>query len=80
VILSECGVSGREFEKLKPLANLVLVPDLADTGTQSKMSTTVKSSKMARRYGEAFKRQAVELLIHSGKTQRQLAKELDVSE
>jgi len=35
------------------------------------MSTTVKSSKMARRYGEEFKRQAVELLIHSGKTQRQ---------
>jgi hypothetical protein len=35
------------------------------------MNTTVKSSKMARRYGEEFKRQAVELLIHSGKTQRQ---------
>jgi len=31
------------------------------------MSTTVKNSKMARRYGEEFKRQAVELLIHSGK-------------
>jgi hypothetical protein len=29
---------------------------LADTGTQSKMSTTVKNSKMARRYGEDFKR------------------------
>jgi hypothetical protein len=27
------------------------------------MSTTVKNSKMARRYGEEFKRQAVELLI-----------------
>jgi len=35
---------------------------------------------MARRYGEEFKRHAVELLTHSGKTQRQLAKELDVSE
>ena len=44
------------------------------------MSTTVKNSKMARRYGEEFKRQAVELLIHSGKSQRQVAKELDVSE
>jgi transposase len=44
------------------------------------MSTTVKSSKMARRYREEFKRQAVELLIHSGKTQRQVARELDVSE
>jgi transposase len=44
------------------------------------MSTTVKNSKMARRYEEEFKRQAVELLIHSGKTLRQVAKELDVSE
>jgi len=44
------------------------------------MSTTVKNSKMARRYREDFKRQAVELMIHSGKTQRQVARELDVSE
>ena len=35
---------------------------------------------MARRYGEDFKRQAVELMIHSGKTQRQVARELDVSD
>ncbi|HKB89300.1 MAG TPA: transposase [Opitutaceae bacterium] len=40
----------------------------------------MKNSKMARRYGEEFKRQAVELMIHSGKTQRQVARELDVSE
>jgi transposase len=44
------------------------------------MSTTVKNSKMSRRYGEEFKRQAVELVIHSGKSQRQVARELDVSE
>jgi transposase len=44
------------------------------------MSTTVKNTKMARRYGEHFKRQAVEMIIHSGKTQRQVARELDVSE
>jgi transposase len=44
------------------------------------MSTTVKNSKMARRYREDFKRQAVEMIIHSGKTQRQVARELDVSE
>jgi transposase-like protein len=44
------------------------------------MSTTVKNSKMARRYGEDFKRQAVELMIRSGKTQQQAARELDVSE
>ncbi len=43
------------------------------------MNETVKKSKMARRYGEEFKRQAVELIIHSGKTQRQVARELDVS-
>jgi len=43
------------------------------------MSTTVKN-KMARRYEEEFKRQAVELLLHSGKTQRQVARELDVSD
>jgi transposase-like protein len=35
---------------------------------------------MARRYGEEFKRQAVELVIHSGKSQRHVARELDVSE
>jgi transposase len=44
------------------------------------MSITVKNSKMARRYGKEFKRQAVEMVIHSGKTQRQVARELDVSE
>jgi transposase-like protein len=44
------------------------------------MNATVKNSKMARRYGEEFKRQAVELMIHGGKRQRQVARELDVSE
>ncbi|MBV8279078.1 MAG: transposase [Verrucomicrobia bacterium] len=44
------------------------------------MNATVKNNKMARRYGEEFKRQAVELMIHGGKTQRQVARELDVSE
>ena len=39
----------------------------------------MKNSKMARRYGEEFKRQAV-LVIHSGKSQRQVAWELDASE
>jgi len=43
------------------------------------MTATV-NSKMARRYGEEFKRQAVELMIHGGKSQRQVARELDVSE
>jgi transposase-like protein len=40
------------------------------------MSTTVKN----RDTGGKFKRQAVELMIHGGKTQRQVARELDVSE
>ena len=31
-------------------------------------------------YTEQYKSQAVELMIHSGKTQRQVARELDVSE
>ena len=44
------------------------------------MSTTVKDTKVARSYEEEFKRQAVELLLHSGKTQRQVARELDVSD
>jgi transposase-like protein len=44
------------------------------------MNATVKNSKMARRYGEEFKRHAVELMIHGGKTQRQVARELDVSD
>jgi transposase len=35
---------------------------------------------MARRYDEEFKRQAVELVLHSGKAQRQVARELDVSD
>ena len=44
------------------------------------MSSAVKNSRMARRYDEEFKRQAVELVLHSGKTQRQVARELDVSD
>jgi transposase-like protein len=44
------------------------------------MNATVKNSKMARRYGEEFKRRAVEMMIHGGKTQRQVARELDISE
>src|SRR5260221_306659 len=43
------------------------------------MNATVKS-KMARRYNEEFKRQAVELVIQGGKTQRQVAGGMEVSE
>ena len=35
----------------------------------------MKEKKVQKRYEEEFKRQAVELLIHSGKTQAQIARE-----
>ena len=40
----------------------------------------MKEKKVQKRYEEEFKRQAVELVIHSGKTQAQVARELGVSE
>jgi transposase len=40
----------------------------------------VKEKKVQKRYSEEFKRQAVELLIHSGKRQAQVARELGVSD
>src|SRR5260370_5294316 len=55
-------------------------PDLADTETQSKERETVNEKKIVKRYNEEFKGQAVELLIHSGKRQAQVARELGVSD
>jgi transposase-like protein len=55
-------------------------PDLADTEAQSKMRQSVKEKKVQKRYDEEFKRQAVELVIHSGRNQAQIARELGVSE
>jgi transposase len=43
------------------------------------MERTVKEKKIQKKYEEEFKRQAVELVIHSGKTQAQIARELGVS-
>jgi len=40
----------------------------------------VKEKKVQKRYEEEFKRQAVELVIHSGRTQAQIARELGISE
>ena len=40
----------------------------------------MKEKKVQKRYNEEFKRQAVELLIHSGKRQAQVARELGVSD
>ena len=40
----------------------------------------MKEKKVQKRYDEEFKRQAVELVIHSGKSQAQIARELGVSE
>jgi transposase len=53
---------------------------LADREAQSKVRESVKEKKVQKRYEEEFKRQAVELVIHSGKTQAQIARELGVSE
>jgi transposase-like protein len=53
---------------------------LADTEAQSKVRESVKEKKVQKRYDEEFKRQAVELVIHSGKTQAQIARELGVSD
>lgn len=44
------------------------------------MRESVKEKKVQKRYDEEFKRQAVELVIHSGRTQAQIARELGVSE
>jgi hypothetical protein len=43
------------------------------------MERTVKEKKIQKKYEEEFKRQAVELVIHSGKTQAQIGRELGVS-
>ena len=40
----------------------------------------MKEKKVQKRYEEDFKREAVELVIHSGKTQAQIGRELGVSE
>ena len=40
----------------------------------------MNEKKIVKRYNEEFKRQAVELLIHSGKRQAQVARELGVSD
>jgi transposase len=40
----------------------------------------VKEKKVHKRYEEEFKRQAVDLVIHSGRTQAQIARELGVSD
>ena len=53
---------------------------MADTEAQRKMRESVKEKKVQKRYDEEFKRQAVELVIHSGRTQAQIARELGVSE
>ena len=53
---------------------------MADTQAQSKVKESVREKKVQKRYQEEFKREAVELVIHSGKSQAQIARELGVSE
>lgn len=40
---------------------------------------TAKEKKPIKRYDEAFKRSAVDMLLHSGKPLKQIARELDVT-
>jgi uncharacterized protein YihD (DUF1040 family) len=59
--------------------------DIEDLGDRrpiasKKMRESVNEKKVQKRYEEEFKRQALELVIHSGKTQAQIARELGVSE
>src|SRR5260221_5579625 len=72
--------SGGYLCRKRPSWSFCSSPDLADTETQSKERETVNKKKMVKRYNEEFKRQAVELLIHSGKRQAQVARELGVSD
>ena len=44
------------------------------------MRESVKEKKIQKRYEEEFKCVAVELVIHSGKTQAQIARKLGISE
>ncbi len=48
--------------------------------SKCEMKESVKEKKAQKRYDEEFKRQAVELMIHSGRTQAQIARELGVSD
>ena len=55
-------------------------PDLMDTGTQMKREDPMEAKRKHIIYKEEFRRQAVEMVIHSGKTQAQVARELGCSE
>jgi transposase-like protein len=50
---------------------------LADMEAQSKVRESVKEKKVHKRYEEEFK---LDLVIHSGRTQAQIARELGVSD
>src|ERR1700724_808505 len=54
-------------------------PDLAVAEAQSRIERTVKEKRIQKKYEEEFKRQGVEMVIHSGKTQAQIGRELGVS-
>src|SRR5260370_23651370 len=52
------------------------LPDLTDTATQMKREKSMEAKRKHIIYKEEFRRQAVEMVIHSGKTQAQVAREL----
>src|SRR5260370_6991098 len=51
-----------------------------DRGTQMKREKAMEAKRKHIIYKEEFRRQAVEMVIHSGKTQAQVARELGCSE
>jgi transposase-like protein len=53
---------------------------LTDTATQMKREKPMETKRNHIIYKEEFRRLAVEMVIHSGKTQAQVARELGCSE
>jgi hypothetical protein len=64
------------FDLRAPDASLWTSPDLTDTGTQRKKEDLMEAKKREHPvYTEQYKSQAVEMVIHSGKSVVQIARE-----
>jgi transposase len=59
-----------------PITNHEPAPNFRTDETHVKM--LLMNSKKGKRYDQQFKHQAIELLIHSGKTQAQIARDLGI--
>lgn len=67
------------YDHVDVALGILRLPDLADTEAQSKVRESVKEKKVKKRYQEEFKREAVELVIHSGNSQGQIARAISTS-